>query len=114
MLGSGYCLGGKNNYSPHLSLTVLDIIQESKTLIPELFPFMHPVQGPSLGHETSSRAKYRSTHTSSSDRRHMVLMTKDSLETRSTQTHIHKSVCIFIYTHTIPTQFIGEDGHIYI
>lgn len=35
-------LRGKNNYSPHLSLTVPDIIQECKTLIPGLFPFYAP------------------------------------------------------------------------
>lgn len=35
------------------------------------------------------------------DRRHMVLLTMDSLETCSAQTHTHthKSVCIFVYTH---------------
>lgn len=35
---------------------------------------------------------------------HMVLLTMDSLETCWAQTHTHKFVCIFIYTHRIHWQ----------
>lgn len=50
------------------------------------------------------------------DHRHMVLLTKDSLETRSAQTHRYKFECIFISTHRTHQliELISDDRHIYI
>lgn len=91
-------LRGKNNYSPHLSLTVPDIIRvqnsDPRTLPLFCTQFRDPasaiINQPGLNIDLRKPAVC--------DDPHMVLLTKDSLETRSAQTLTQIRVYIHLYT----------------
>lgn len=111
MTSPSYCFQRKEQlFIPSESDCTRRYSRMQKTCSGDSSPFfMHPVQRPSLGHERSSSTKYRSTHTSSSSWRHMVLLRKDSLEMCSAQKNTYANFSASI--HTAATKLIGDDRH---
>lgn len=99
MPSSGCCFQEERIIIHPIWVWLYQTLFKCNTLFPRLFPFMHPVQRPSLGLWRSSRAKYRSTHTSSSwPLSHGAA--DDGLLGDTLGPNTHTQICVHIHLYT--------------